>query len=311
MRRWLAEGVPLGEWVAAGVGWLEGAFAGSFDLFSAAALALIEGLGRGLVFVPFWLLIGLVTLLLWRLRGLRTALGSLFGLALVVNLGLWDEFLLTLTLVLSSEFVIIVLGVPLGVLMGLSGVAERVLRPVLDFMQTMPSFVYLIPAVTFFGLGLVPGVLATVVFALPPLVRLTSLGLRSVPRDMLEASDAFGGTRLQRLVKVELPTALPTLLAGVNQSIMLSLSMVVIAALIGVGGLGQEVVRGMNTLDVGLGFEAGLAIVIMAVVLDRLTAGFDRRKRRHTPRTEETTDPQAPPEAGLESGVPTRGVTRT
>ncbi len=279
-RRWLTEGVPLGEGVAAGVEQLEGAFVGSFDLFSAAALALIEGLGRGLAFVPFWLLIGLVTLLLWRLRGLRTALFSLFGLALVANLGLWDEFLLTLTLVLSSELVIVVLGVPLGVLMGLSGVAERTLRPVLDLMQTMPSFVYLIPAVTFFGLGLVPGVLATVVFALPPLVRLTSLGLRSVPKDVLEASDAFGGTRLQRLVKVELPTALPTLLAGVNQSLMLSLSMVVIAALIGVGGLGQEVVRGMNTLDIGLGFEAGLAIVIMAVVLDRLTQGFGARNRR-------------------------------
>lgn len=299
-QRWLTEGVPLGDWVAAGVERLEETFSGSFDTFSAAALALIEGLGRGLAFLPFWLLIALVTLLLWRLRGLRTALSSLLGLALVVNLGLWDEFLLTLTLVLSSELVIVVVGIPLGVLMGLNSFAERALRPILDFMQTMPSFIYLIPAVTFFGLGLVPGVLATVVFALPPLVRLTNLGLRSVPKDVLEASDAFGGTRLQRLVKVELPTALPTLLAGVNQSLMLSLSMVVIAALIGVGGLGQEVIRGMNTLDISLGFEAGLAIVIMAVVLDRLTQGFSTRTRRRERRNMGVGDEPQTLESGRE-----------
>ena len=277
---WVQEGIPLGDWVNAGVEGLERTFSGSFDTFSNGALTLIEGLNKGLGLLPFWLLIGLVALLLWRLRGVRSALFALFSLLLVVNLGLWDAFLLTLTLVLSSEIVTVLLGVPLGILMAFSKVAERLVRPVLDFMQTMPSFVYLIPAVTFFGLGLVPGVVATVIFAMPPLVRLTNLGIRNVPHDVTEASDAFGGTRLQRLVKVELPLSLPTLLAGVNQSIMLSLSMVVIAALIGAGGLGQEVIRGMNTLDIGLGFEAGLAIVIMAVVLDRLTQGGGRKRRR-------------------------------
>ncbi len=280
MTPWFEKSIPLGDWVNSGVEGLERTFSGSFDTFSSGALTLIEGLNKGLELLPFWLLIGLVALLLWRLRGVRTALFALFSLLLVVNLGLWDEFLLTLTLVLSSEVVTVLLGVPLGILMAFSRLTERLIRPVLDFMQTMPSFVYLIPAVTFFGLGLVPGVVATVIFAMPPLVRLTNLGIRNVPGDVTEAADAFGGTRLQRLVKVELPLALPTLLAGINQSIMLSLSMVVIAALIGAGGLGQEVIRGMNTLDIGLGFEAGLAIVIMAVVLDRLTQGGRPKRRR-------------------------------
>lgn len=275
---WLRQRIPLGEGVNLGVAHLESTFATNFDAFSSGALALIEGLNTLLAASPFWLSVALIALALARLSGLRTALLSALGLLLVVNLGLWEPFLLTLTLVLASEIVIVSLGLPLGILMAFNNPAERVLRPVLDFMQTMPSFVYLIPAVTFFGLGLVPGVVATVIFAMPPLVRLTNLGLRQVPREMVEAADAFGGTRAQRLFKVQLPVALPTLLAGVNQSIMLSLSMVVIAALIGAGGLGQEVVRGMNTLDIGLGFEAGLAIVIMAVVLDRLTQGLQRRR---------------------------------
>lgn len=275
---WLEQGVPLGEWVNISVTYLEQTFASSFDTFSSNALALIEGLNTLLAFLPFWLTIALVAVTLWRMSNLPTAILSALGLLLVVNLELWDAFLLTLTLVLSSEVVIVLLGIPLGILMALSGPAEKILRPVLDFMQTMPSFVYLIPAVTFFGLGLVPGMVATVIFAMPPLVRLTSLGIRQVPKDILEASDAFGGTRTQRLIKVQLPVAMPTLLAGVNQSIMLSLSMVVIAGLIGAGGLGQEVIRGMNTLDIGLGFEAGLAIVIMAVVLDRLTQGLQKQR---------------------------------
>ena len=280
MRAWLGSGVPLGEGIDAGVSYLERTFAGSFDAFSSVALTLIEGLNTLLGALPFWVTIPLVGLSLWRRRGVRTALFSLLGLFLVVNLGLWEPFLLTLTLVLSSELVIVVLGVPLGIWMAFSSAAEHALRPLLDFMQTMPSFVYLIPAVTFFGLGLVPGVVATVIFAMPPLVRLTNLGIRQVPQEVTEAADAFGSTRWQRLTKVQLPVALPTLLAGVNQSIMLSLSMVVIAALIGAGGLGQEVMRGMNTLDIGLGFEAGLAIVIMAVVLDRLTQGARPKRLR-------------------------------
>ncbi|ADI14856.1 ABC transporter permease [Truepera radiovictrix] len=268
--------VPLGAWVEVGVRYLERTFAPSFGAFSSGADALVGGLGALLAAPPAWLLIAAVAAALWRLSGLRTSLLCALALLLVVNLGLWDAFILTLTLVLAAEALVVLLGVPLGILMALSDAAQRALTPLLDAMQTMPSFVYLIPAVTFFGLGLVPGVVATVVFALPPLVRLTNLGLRQVPKDIVEAAEAFGGTRWQRLRKVELPAARPMLLAGVNQSIMLSLSMVVIAALIGAGGLGQEVIRGMNTLDIALGFEAGLAIVIMAVVLDRLT-----QPRRH------------------------------
>jgi glycine betaine/proline transport system permease protein len=270
--------VPLGDWVAAGVSYLERTFAPSFGAFSNGADALVGGLGALLAAPPAWFAILAVAAALWRVSGPRTSLLCALALLLVVNLGLWDAFVLTLTLVLAAEVLVVLLGLPLGVLMALSDTAQRALTPLLDAMQTMPSFVYLIPAVTFFGLGLVPGVVATVVFALPPLVRLTNLGLRQVPKDIVEAAEAFGGTRWQRLLKVELPAARPTLLAGINQSIMLSLSMVVIAALIGAGGLGQEVIRGMNTLDIALGFEAGLAIVIMAVVLDRLTQ--PRRRER-------------------------------
>ena len=195
-------------------------------------------------------------LALW-LRGPRTALFTFLGLLLTLNMGMWEAFVDTLALVGVAEAFVLLLGLPLGVLSGMSRVAERLTEPLLDFMQTMPAFVYLIPAVVFFSLGVVPGVVATVIFALPPLVRLTSLGLRGVPKDLIEASEAFGATPTQRLFKVQLPSALPSILAGVNQSIMLGLSMVVIAALVGAGGLGAEVLRGVNTLNISQGFEAG------------------------------------------------------
>lgn len=278
---WFYNGIPLGDAVDQGVAYLEGKFAPGLRAFSEALLSLIEGLNGTVEALPFWLVIIFIAGGTWWLSGRRAALVSMLGLLLVANLGLWKPFILTLTLVLTSELLVVLIGIPLGVLTALSNPAERTVKPVLDFMQTMPSFVYLIPAVTFFGLGLVPGVVATVIFAMPPLVRLTSLGIRQVPKDLVEASEAFGATRRQLLFKVQLPVALPTLMAGINQSIMLGLSMVVIAALIGAGGLGQEVIRGMNILDIGLGFEAGLAIVIMAIVLDRLTQGFGTSRKEH------------------------------
>ena len=182
----------------------------------------------------------------------------------------------TLALVLSSTFIALIMGIPLGIWAGNSDRAEKALRPILDFMQTMPAFVYLIPAVLFFGLGAVPGAFATVIFAMPPVVRLTSLGIRQVPEDIVEATQSFGATKRQLLLKVQLPLALPTILTGVNQTIMLSLSMVVIAAMIAAGGLGEIVLKGITQMQIGTGFEGGIAVVILAIVLDRITQGMTK-----------------------------------
>lgn len=268
---WLRNGVPIGAAVEQLVEFMEERFAGAFDAFSEVTLFLIEGIDGLLAATPFWLLLLLFTTVAWRVAGWRLALFTAGGLALTFNIGMWNSFVATLTLVLVAELLVVLLGLPLGVLAATSKIAERIIKPILDFMQTMPAFVYLIPAVSFFGLGVVPGVVATVIFAIPPLIRLTNLGIRQVAGDLIEASDAFGATRWQKLYKVQLPVAAPTIMAGVNQSIMLNLSMVVIAALIGAQGLGTDVIRGMNILDIGLGFEAGLAIVIMAIILDRIT----------------------------------------
>jgi glycine betaine/proline transport system permease protein len=268
---WIENGVPIGKAVENLVEFMEERFAGAFDGFSEITLFLIEGIEGLLASTPFWALLLVFTGIAWRVAGWRLGLFTAIGLALTFNIGMWDSFLATLTLVVVAELLVVLLGLPFGVLAATSEIADRIIRPILDFMQTMPAFVYLIPAVSFFGLGVVPGVVATVIFAIPPLIRLTNLGIRQVAEDLIEASDAFGATRWQKLYKVQLPVATPTIMAGVNQSIMLNLSMVVIAALIGAQGLGGDVIRGMNILDIGLGFEAGLAIVIMAIILDRIT----------------------------------------
>ncbi len=270
--------LPLRDWVDAGIDYLSTEFAGVFDALSWFIETVTEQLIVYLEMVPAPAFIAVVGLLAWRLSGWRVALFSVLGLALTANIELWSAFIETLALVLSAELIVVLIGLPLGILAAVSDVAEGFMKPGLDFMQTMPAFVYLIPAVIFFGIGIVPGVVATVIFAMPPLVRLTNLGIRQVPRELVEAADAFGATGWQKLVKVQLPNAAPTIMAGVNQSIMLGLSMVVIAAMIGADGLGRDVLRSINTLNLGLGFEAGLAVVIMAVVLDRITAGLGQRK---------------------------------
>ncbi|QXO94199.1 proline/glycine betaine ABC transporter permease [Methanospirillum purgamenti] len=193
------------------------------------------------------------------------------GLLLIWDLDLWDSSMETLALVIVSTIVSLVIGIPIGIIASHSDRFNQIIRIFLDFMQTMPSFVYLIPAVIFFGLGNVPGVIATVVFAMPPTIRLTNLGIRQIPKELIEVSDAFGATMAQKLIKVELPVALPTIMAGVNQCIMLALSMTVIASMIGAGGLGYQVLYGIQRVDIGSGFEAGLAIVIIAIILDRLS----------------------------------------
>ncbi len=269
------------------VNWLQVNFSPFFDALRAVIGGVISGLEAALLFLPSYVVIGGFVLLAWRVVSRRTALFTLVGLALleeirvtlfgttvVVGMDLWTATMQTLALVLTATLLALLMGIPVGIAAAKRDAVERAVRPVLDFMQTMPAFVYLIPAVLLFGLGEVPGVIATFIFATPPAVRLTNLGIRQVSSDVVEAAQAFGSTPRQILLKVELPLALPTILAGVNQTIMLALSMVVIAALIGAGGLGDPVVRGITQLQTDVGFEGGLAIVILAIVLDRLTQGI-------------------------------------
>lgn len=209
----------------------------------------------------------------------RIALFTLLGLLFIWNLGLWEPTVSTIALVLIATLVAVVIGIPIGIMAALFNPVHRVTMPVLDFMQTMPAFVYLIPAIPFFGLGPVSAIFATVIFAMPPAIRMTCLGIEQVPADLIEAADAFGSNRSQKLFKVQLPLAKGTIMAGVNQTIMLSLSMVVIAAMIGAGGLGGEVWKAIQRLKPGMGFEAGLGVVIVAIILDRITQRIGRDSR--------------------------------
>jgi glycine betaine/proline transport system permease protein len=270
--------LPLAEWIDVGLDRLTERFAGATKLVSDLMETAIDGAVDGLMWLPPWVAILAVAALAWRLAGVRTALLAAIGLALLWNLGLWEPTVQTLVMVLIATLVAVSIGAPLGVLAALSPTAYRIIFPVLDFMQTMPAFVYLIPAIPFFGLGPVAAIFSTVIFAMPPAIRLTTLGIRQVPADLIEAADAFGSTRSQKLFKVQLPLAVPTIMAGINQTIMLALSMVVIAAMIGAQGLGGEVWRAIQRNEAGMGFEAGLAVVILAMVLDRITQGIARQQ---------------------------------
>ncbi len=219
----------------------------------------------------------------WRCAGKGLAAFAFFGMALIYNMTLWEPTMSTLAMVLSAVLIALVLGVPLGILMAKSSIAEKIMRPLLDFMQTLPAFVYLIPMVMLFSLGAVSGIFATLIFALPPAVRLTNLGIRQVPEDIRDAATAFGSTPGQMLFKAEIPVAAPTIMAGVNQTIMLALSMVVIAGLIGAGGLGEVVNRGLTQARIDVGFEGGLSIVILAIYLDRVTQTFGRKTKTRNP----------------------------
>lgn len=224
------------------------------------------------------MILAIAGLAFW-LAGWRVAVLALVGFAFLWNLRLWSATIETLVLVLLATFAALLIGVPIGIICALSSRMWKGVSPILDMMQTMPSFVYLIPAIPFFGLGAVSAVFATIVFSMPPVIRLTALGIRGVPHDLVEASDAFGTSPMQKLFKVQLPLALPTIMAGINQTIMLSLSMVVIASMIGAGGLGREVWSSIQRLDAGRGFQAGIAIVIVAVILDRITQAMARKAR--------------------------------
>ena len=266
----------IGIWIEKAVEFVLQNFGPGLDAFAAVVGFVTIWIERALLYLPSWTLIGLVAVLgLWRV-GWRFALFAVFALGLVIGMDLWTETVSTLALVVSASLIALLFGIPLGVAMARNDTALAVTRPILDLMQTMPPFVYLIPAAMFFGLGKVPGTIATVVFAMPPAARLTNLGIREVNAEHVEAGLAFGCTERQLLFKVQLPLAMPSIMAGVNQTIMLALSMVVIASMIGAGGLGSTVLTGIQRLNVGLGFEGGLGVVILAIILDRLTQSFRR-----------------------------------
>ncbi|HIW88353.1 MAG TPA: ABC transporter permease subunit, partial [Candidatus Ligilactobacillus excrementipullorum] len=233
--------------------------------------------------LPEWLFIIVILAFTYWIKRDQKKLGFMIfealGLLLIWNLGFWRDMTQTLTLVLSSSLIAIVIGVPLGIWMAKSSKAEVVIKPILDFMQTLPAFVYLIPAVAFFGIGMVPGVLASVIFAMPPTVRMTNLGIRQVPEDLIEAADSFGSTSWQKLIGLQLPMAKNTIMSGVNQTMMLGLSMVVIASMIGALGLGTQVYFAVGRNDAGAGFAAGIAVVIVAIILDRITQSFNQSSR--------------------------------
>jgi len=263
--------IPVGHWVQLGVEFLTDNFDQQFRLFSDGLEWLLLGAIDILTMFPPLVVVGGIMVLWYALhRSIRGAAGLGLALLLILNLGYWQETMETVALVLFATLVSVVLGVPIGILAARRNWIYVFLRPVLDLMQTIPTFVYLIPTLMLFGLGMVPGLISTVVFSIPAPIRLTYLGITGVPRDLVEAGKSFGASPLQLLYKVELPHAMPTIMAGLTQCIMLALSMVVIAALVGADGLGKPVIRALNTVNIAQGFEAGLAIVIVAIVLDRL-----------------------------------------
>ncbi|MGG4147159.1 proline/glycine betaine ABC transporter permease [Paenibacillus algorifonticola] len=272
--------IPLADWIGALETWLETHLSPLFKLIKVVVGETVGGLNTALDFFPAIVLIILFTAAAWFLGKWRMALFTFIGLLIIDNLGYWSQTMQTLSLVLTSALISVVVGVPVGILCARKNSIQNIVTPILDFMQTMPAFVYLLPAVSFFSLGVVPGVIASIIFAIPPTIRMTNLGIRQVPEELTEAADAFGSTPSQKLIKLQLPIALPSIMAGINQTIMLSLSMVVIASMIGAQGVGSYVYRAVTQGNTGVGFEAGIAIVILAIILDRLTQNAIRRTKK-------------------------------
>lgn len=273
--------LPLGQWVNAGVKVLLDNGASVFDSVGVVVEGFAQSIEQGLLAIPFWLIIAVATFVGIKRLGWGFGVFVALALMLIVVTGFWPQTMVTLALTLSATLISLLFGIPLGIWCARNNHINASVRPVLDFMQTMPAFVYLIPAAMLFGLGRVPGTIATVIFAMPPVVRLTSLGIRQVSSEQVEAGNAFGCTSAQLLFKVQLPIALPTIMAGVNQTIMMALSMVIIASMVGAGGLGNDVLASIQRLDIGLGFESGLAVVLLAIILDRITESFGVARQSH------------------------------
>lgn len=269
--------IPLGVYFEILIDWLKKNGKPFFVGMKKGVLFIIDKLEEFLIFIPWWLFIIVIVLVAWKVSGKKLAILSGLGLSIIYSIDLWNKMLETLALVFSSTMLALLVGIPLGIWMAKKDMTARIIKPVLDFMQTMPAFVYLIPSVIFFGLGKMPGAIATIIFSMPPVVRLTNLGIRQVPHDVVEAAESFGSTPLQMLFKVQVPLAMPTILAGINQTIMLSLSMVVISSMIGARGLGEVVLSGVTQMQIGKGFEGGIAVVILAIILDGMTQSIGKK----------------------------------
>lgn len=265
--------LPVADWIEAATNWLTVTLSGLFGAIQNGGTAFMNGITNLLLLIPPFAFILIVAVIAYFASKKQLSLSAfaLVGLGYILNQGLWSELMNTVTLVLVSSMISIIIGVPLGIWSAKNKTVHNILKPILDFMQTMPAFVYLIPAVAFFGIGIVPGTFASVIFALPPTVRFTELGIKQISTELVEAADAFGSTGKQKLFKVELPLAKSTIMAGVNQTVMLALSMVVTASMIGAPGLGRQVLTALQRASVGSGFVSGLAIVILAILIDRLT----------------------------------------
>ncbi|WP_275003183.1 ABC transporter permease [Promicromonospora iranensis] len=273
--------LPIGDLLETGFEWFKDTFDAFFDVVGDIVTGAIDGIAAVLLAPDPLVLAVIFALLAWLVRDWKLGIGTLVGMVLIIGMGMWDPAMDTLALVVVATLVALVIGVPLGILAARSAVVSRILRPVMDFLQTMPGFVWLVPVVKLFSIGVAGAMVATVIFALAPAVRLTELGIRQVDGEVVEAGQAFGAGPRQILKDIQLPLAMPTVMAGVNQVIMLSLSMAVIGGLVGAGGLGNEVVSGISTLNLALGFDAGISVVILAIFLDRLTASIGSRRPGH------------------------------
>ncbi|KEH99122.1 ABC transporter permease [Clostridium massiliodielmoense] len=263
--------IHIGDMVEKFIQFLLNNFQGFFDSQASGLNSFMDNLNYMLLTItPLFFIIGLSVIAL-ILVNKKTALFTILGLLLIFQMNLWQMFIETFVLVIISTVISLLIGIPIGILMNKKRILDKIITPVLDFMQTMPSFVYLIPAVMFFGIGNVPGIISTVIFSMPPAVRLTKLGLEQVPKELEEVGKSFGFNSIEMLYKIRIPLALPSIMAGINQSIMMALSMVVVASMIGTRGLGSQVLSGIQRNDIGVGFEAGLAVVILAIILDRIT----------------------------------------
>ena len=275
---WVVRG-DIQRWIDTSIDWAVVTWDPIFSAINIGVLAIQVPLEKFLLWLPWWFVIGVVGLLAWRVVGRNIAAVAMALLFLMGVLGLLDFAMQTLAILVTATLLAVGIGMPLGILGAKSDRLDAIIRPILDGMQTMPSFVYLVPAIMLFGLGKTPAIMATLIYAVPPLIRLTNLGIRQVDPEVVEAARAFGSTSRQILVKVQLPMAVPTIMAGINQTIMMALAMVVIASMIGAKGLGIEVLNGIARLEVGRGFLGGLGIVFMAIIIDRITQGLARGRR--------------------------------
>ena len=271
--------IPLAELVDAGMSWILTNLGSVFDAIGTIILALLLVIERIFLWVPWIVIILAVGIVAWRALRHWWA-GVIFAamLVLIGSFGLWDLAMMTLAIIFASVIISLVVGIPTGILMARSNVFQSILKPLLDAMQTMPSFVYLIPALMLFGLGKVPAVFATIIYAIPPVIRLTNVGIRQVPKSVIEAAQAFGSTSRQILYEVQIPLAIPSIMVGINQTTMMALAMVVIASMIGAKGLGMQVLLAINRIEIGKGFEAGICIVFLAIIIDRITHAMAARK---------------------------------